>query len=73
MNKFKTFTTVVEIEFSCTDKHMVRERIIGIPFGDHDCGFRIISVEERVLPPGTDETEKPEYRNFHGCGPFNAS
>jgi hypothetical protein len=68
----KTFIATVEVEFTCTDEQMVRERVIGVPFGDSDLGFRIVKIEEGQLPAGTDECDLPEYRELHGCGPVSA-
>lgn len=66
----KTYIVNVQVEFTCVDPEMARERVMGIPFGDHDCGFAITSVSEGELAPGTDETLLPEYRELHDCGPL---
>jgi hypothetical protein len=63
----KTYIATVQVEFTCRNKQMVHDRIIGIPFGDSDCGFKIVSIAEGKLDPAEDETLKPEYRKFHGC------
>jgi len=65
----KTYIVNVQVEFTCVDPEMARERVMGIPFGDHDCGFAITSVTEGELATGTDETMLPEYRERHQCGP----
>lgn len=67
----RTYVATVEVEFTCADKEMVRERVMGVPFGDSDLGFRILSVDEGSLPPGTDECDLPEYREMHGLGPVS--
>jgi hypothetical protein len=61
----KTFIATVEVEFTCIDEPMCRERILGIPFGDSDCGFRIVGIKEGSLPEGDNECLKPEYRGIH--------
>ena len=66
----KTYIVNVQVEFTCVDPEMARDRVMGIPFGDHDCGFAITSVSEGELAPGTDETMLPEYRERHQCGPL---
>lgn len=66
----KTYVATVEVEFTCLEEGMVRDRVIGIPFGDHDCGFRLKKIEKRKLAKGTDETRKLEYRERHGCWPL---
>jgi len=70
MPDWKTFIATVEVEFTCSDEAMMRDRVIGIPFGDSDCGFRIVSIQEGKLPKGTDETVKQPYRLLHGCWPL---
>jgi hypothetical protein len=65
----KTYIATVQVEFTCRTPEMVHDRIIGIPFGDHDCGFRIVSIYEGKIPKGHDETLKPEYRSLHRCWP----
>ena len=66
----KTYIATVQVEFTCVDPEMVRDRIMSIPIGDYDCGFAIIDVSEGELAPGTDETMLPEYRELHQCGPI---
>lgn len=66
----KTWIVTVQVEFTCKHREMARERVIGIPFGDSDCGFKIVSVEEGSIPKGEDETLLPEYRKLHGCFPL---
>ncbi len=70
MSQLKTYIATVEIEFTCVDRAMVRDRIIGIPIGDHDCGFRIVGVREGEIDPAKDETRLPEYRTLHECHPI---
>lgn len=67
----KTFIATVEVEFTCTDEQMVRDRVIDVPFGDCDLGFRIVSIQEGSLPAGTDECELPDYRSRHGLDQFD--
>ena len=69
-DELKTFIATVEIDFGCAEEEIFRDRIMGIPFGDHDCGFRIVEIKEGNLPKGTDETLKKEYRELHGCWPI---
>ena len=66
----KTYIVNVQVEFTCVDPEMARDQVMGIPFGDHDCGFSIVDVTEGELAPGTDETMLPEYRERHQCGPL---
>lgn len=65
----KTYIATVQVEFTCVDPEMLRDRIMSIPIGDYDCGFAITDISEGELAPGTDETLLPEYRELHGCGP----
>lgn len=67
----KTFITTVEIEFTCVEESMAHARVMGIPFGDHDCGFQIVGVREGKIDPAKDETLLPEYRELHGCDPVH--
>lgn len=66
-NPIKPFVATVLVQFDCVDPAMVRDRIIGIPFGDHDCGFQIVEIKEGCIPAHVDETLLPEYRKRHGC------
>ena len=66
---WKTYVATVEVEFTCVEESMVRDRIMGVPFGDHDMGFRIVGIKEGMIPPDLDETLLPEYRKHHGCTP----
>ncbi len=66
----KTFVATVEVEFTCTEKEIFRETLIGIPFGDHNCGFRIVGIKRGKIPRDQDETLLPEYRILHGCYPL---
>lgn len=69
----KSYIATVQVEFTCTDEDMVRSTVIGIPFGDHDCGFKIVSIEPGVIPVAEDETCGAEYRTRHGCTPIELS
>lgn len=66
MSKMKTFIATVQVEFTCVDEGMVIDRVMGVPFGDHDFGFRIKKVKRGKLAKGQDETLKPAYRKRHG-------
>jgi hypothetical protein len=66
----KTFVATVEVELTCTDEQIFRDHLIGIPFGDHDCGFRIVSIKQGKIPRDQDETLLPKYRKLHGCSPL---
>ena len=65
MGKMKNYKITVEVEFTCRDKRMARERVIGIPFGDSDCGFRIVKIKKGSIPKKDDETRQSEYRARH--------
>jgi hypothetical protein len=49
----KSFVVMVEVEFTCRDEAIAVDHVKHIPFGDNDCDFRIVSVCEGRLPPGT--------------------
>lgn len=66
MSKMKTFLVTVQVEFTCTDEDMAVDRVMGVPFGDHDLGFRIKKVKRGKIPKGQDETLLPSYRKRHG-------
>ena len=71
MSGFKTYIVTVQVEFTCVSPEMARDKVMGIPFGDHDCGFRIVSQEVGRIEPGKDETLLREYRVKHGCHPID--
>ena len=66
MSKLKTFLVTVQVEFTCADEDMAVDRVMGVPFGDHDLGFRIKKVKKGKLAKGEDETLKQPYRKRHG-------
>jgi hypothetical protein len=70
MTDLTDFIITVRVSFTCVDADMARDRVMGIPFGDHDCGFTIDSVDPGVIDPKDDETLQREYRERHGCYPI---
>lgn len=66
----KTFLINIQVEFTCADEEIARDRVLGIPFGDHDCGFAITGIVEGELDAKDDETLKPEYRERHGLSEY---
>lgn len=58
-------TALVTVEFTCSDKDMVGERIESVRFERYGMTHKIMSVEPGRLADGTDECDLPDYRRIH--------
>jgi len=56
----------ITIEFTCSKRAMVHERIESVHFDRYGIGHDILSVEPGRIPDGHDECYLPEYRQLHG-------
>lgn len=59
-------TAEITVEFTCSKKKMVRERIEDVHLDRHEVDYEIVSVTPGSIPEGQDVCDHPEYRRAHG-------